>query len=181
MAHDRDTDVVYLYDAYCEKGSGMLQHAEAIKHRGGFIPVAWPHDGSIHDKGSGEALATQYRRAGVNFLGSHFTNPEGGIAVEPGLMALLTRMQTGRFKVFNHLDQWFQEFRMYHRKDGKVIRKRDDLMSATRYACQSLRYATTANFQPRPSVAVGSLTDGTFDPFDFWMRHQTSESYGPLN
>lgn len=70
---------------------------------------------------------------------------------------------------------------MYHRKDGRVIRKHDDLMSATRYACQSLRYATTVNFQPRPSVAVGSLTDGTFDPFDFWMRHQTSESYGPLN
>ena len=181
LAHDRDTDVVYLYDAYREKGSGMLQHAEAIKHRGGFIPVAWPHDGSIHDKGSGEALATQYRRAGVNFLGSHFTNPEGGIAVEPGLMALLTRMQTGRFKVFNHLDQWFQEFRMYHRKDGKVVRKSDDLMSATRYACQSLRYATTANLQPRPSVAVGSLSDGTFDPFQFWMKHPTAESYGPLN
>ena len=181
LAHDRDTDTVYLYDAYREKGSGMLQHAEAIKHRGPWIPVAWPHDGSIHDKGSGEALATQYRRAGIRFLGSHFTNPEGGIAVEPGIMALLTRMQTGRFKVFNHLDTWFQEFRMYHRKDGKIVRKSDDLMSATRYAAQSLRYAITNSFQPRPSVAVGSLSDGTFDPFDFWVKHPTPESYGTLN
>ena len=43
-------------------------------------------------------------------------------------------MQTGRFKVFAHLDDWFEEFRLYHRKDGKVVKLRDDLMSATRYA-----------------------------------------------
>jgi hypothetical protein len=30
---------------------------------------------------------------------------------------------------------------MYHRKDGKVIPLRDDLMSATRYAFQSQRFA----------------------------------------
>ena len=90
-------------------------------------------------------------------------------------MALLTRMQTGRFKVFNHLDSWFQEYRMYHRKDGKIVRKHDDLMSATRYACQSLRYATTNTYQKRPSVAVGSLTDGTFNPFEFWSKHQTGD------
>jgi len=54
-------------------------------------------------------------------------------------------------------------------------------MSATRYAAQSLRYAITNSFQPRPSVAVGSLSDGNFDPFDFWVKHPTPESYGPLN
>jgi len=69
---------------------------------------------------------------------------------------------------------------MYHRKDGKIVRKVDDLMSATRYAAQSLRYAITNSFQPRPSVAVGSLSDGTFDPFDFWVKHPNNHDYTGL-
>ena len=50
---------------------------------------------------------------------------------------------TGRFKCFSNLNDWFEEFRMYHRKDGKIIKERDDLMSATRIAVMMQRYATT--------------------------------------
>jgi hypothetical protein len=32
---------------------------------------------------------------------------------------------------------------MYHRKAGKIVPFRDDLMSATRYAFQSQRFATS--------------------------------------
>jgi hypothetical protein len=38
---------------------------------------------------------------------------------------------------------WWEEFRLYHRKDGKVVKQGDDLMAATRYAIMSLRYAAT--------------------------------------
>ena len=55
-------------------------------------------------------------------------------------------MQSGRFKVFSHLNSWFEEFRMYHRKDGKVVPLKDDLMSATRYATQSVRNARTKGY-----------------------------------
>jgi hypothetical protein len=34
---------------------------------------------------------------------------------------------------------------MYHRKDGKLVKLKDDLMSATRYATMSLRHSTTQN------------------------------------
>ncbi len=59
---------------------------------------------------------------------------------------LLTRAGRGnekplRIKVFSGLDTWFAEFRLYHRKDGKVVKLVDDLMSATRYAYMMLRYA----------------------------------------
>ena len=176
IAWDRDTDTVYVYDCYSQRGEALLQHAEAIKHRGNWIPVAWPHDGSIHDKGSGHALADQYRRAGINFLGSHFLNPEGGIAVEPGIMAMITRFQTGRLKVFDHLQDWFKEYRIYHRKDGKIVRKHDDLMSATRYAVQSLRYSTIRTWRPRVMIAEGSIRDTSFDPFSYWKGHEHSDS-----
>lgn len=174
-AWDRDTDTVYVYDCYTQSGVGILQHAEAIKLRGNWIPVAWPHDGSQHDKGSGQALAEQYRRAGVHFLGSHFLNPEGGISVEPGIQAMYTRFQTGRLKVFSHLQDWFQEFRIYHRQDGKIIRKNDDLMSASRYAIQSLRYASLNNWRPRQQHAEGSIME--YNPLGHWSR---DEHFSPI-
>ncbi len=175
-AWDRDTDTVYIYDAYAQSGSGMLQHAEAIKLRGNWIPVVWPHDGSAHDKGSGISLAEQYRSAGVNFVGSHFQNPEGGIAVEAGIMQMVTRLETGRLKVFSHLQEWFKEYRVYHRKDGKIVRKNDDLMSASRYAIQSLRYATINNWRPRAEHAIGSLTDKSHNPFEFWKYGESFDT-----
>ena len=67
--------------------------------------------------------------------------PGGNVSVEAGLMDMLDRMQTGRFKVYRHLNDWFEEFRLYHRKDGKVVKEHDDLLSATRYAIMMLRYA----------------------------------------
>lgn len=34
-------------------------------------------------------------------------------------MQMLTKMETGKLKVFSPLLDWFEEFRLYHRKDGK--------------------------------------------------------------
>ena len=76
-------------------------------------------------------------QAGVLMIG-RFTNPDGTNYVEPGLMELLERMRTGRFKVFEHLKPWFEEFRRYHRKKGKIHKEFDDLMDATRYAAISV-------------------------------------------
>jgi Terminase RNaseH-like domain len=53
-----------------------------------------------------------------------------------------------QFKVYNTLNDWFEEFRLYHRKDGKVFKEHDDLMAATRYAVMMLRYAQT--LEPPP-------------------------------
>jgi hypothetical protein len=56
-------------------------------------------------------------------------------------MDMLDRMQTGRFKVFEGLNDWFEEYRLYHRLDGKIVKQRDDILSATRYAVMMLRFA----------------------------------------
>jgi hypothetical protein len=61
---------------------------------------------------------------------------------------MLERMQTGRFKVAASLSDWWEEFRMYHRKDGKIVKERDDLMSATRYAVMMIRYAMASDVAP---------------------------------
>ena len=74
----------------------------------------------------------------------HAQFEDGSVSVEAGLMMMLSMMQTGRLKVFKHLNDWWEEFRLYHRKDGKVVKVGDDLMSATRYGIMMLRYARTA-------------------------------------
>ena len=63
------------------------------------------------------------------------------VSVEAGVSEMLTRMETGRFKVFVHLNDWFEEFRLYHRKDGVIVKEFDDLLCATRYGLMDLRFA----------------------------------------
>lgn len=141
LAWDRDADCVYVTNAYKRKEATPLIHAGAIKPWGDWLPWAWPHDGYQHDKGSGEELASQYRDHGLKMIDSHATFEDGSNGVEAGLMDMLDRMQTGRWKVFGHLADWFDEYRLYHRKDGKVVKEFDDLMSASRYAMMMLRFA----------------------------------------
>lgn len=141
LAWDRDADTIYVIDCYRERQAIPAIHTAAIRGWGTWVPVAWPHDGLQHDKGSGEQLAAQYKANGMNMLGERATHPDGGHGVEAGLMEMLEKMQTGHFKVFSHLNEWWEEFRLYHRKEGKIVKERDDIMSATRYAVMMLRYA----------------------------------------
>jgi phage terminase large subunit-like protein len=148
-AWDRDNDVVYIYDCYRMAKATPSAHAQVICSRPHFIPIAYPHDGNRRDSMGNPGLADQYRNLGCNMRLEHFTNPpalgekKGGNSIEEGIMALLQRMDDGKFKVFATLGDWWEEFRMYHRKEGKIVPIRDDLMSATRYSVMSLRYAVS--------------------------------------
>jgi len=144
LAWDRDADVIHVTKEFRESKCTPIMAGASIKRWGEWIPVAWPHDGYQHDKGSGKELASQYREAGLNMLYEHATHAEGGNGVEAGIMEMLDRMESGRFKVAANLNLWFEEFRMYHRKDGKIVKEREDLMAATRYAIMMLRMAETA-------------------------------------
>lgn len=57
----------------------------------------------------------------------HAQLADGSVSVDPGLMLMLDYMQSGRFKVFCRLNDWFEEFRLHHRKNGQVVKERDDL------------------------------------------------------
>ena len=148
LCWDKDADCVYVTHTHRLREATPVIHAAALKGWGDWLPWAWPHDGLQHDKGSGDQLATLYRNQGLKMLPDRATFADGTSGVEAGLMDLLDRMQTGRLKVFATLTDWFEEFRLYHRKDGKVVKERDDLMSATRYALMMLRHAKT---KPTPT------------------------------
>lgn len=152
LAWDKENDISYIYDLYTEKGAIPLIHASAINRHDSWIPVVWPHDGLNTEKGSGTPLAQIYRDNGVNMMDEKFSNPpaegqkegEGGNKIWPGLIEMNEAMLTGKLKVFSNLNQWFMEKASYHcDKDGKLVKKGEDIMSATRYAYMSKRHAKT--------------------------------------
>lgn len=146
LAYDRDSDVIYITNCYKLSQATPRTHVDTLQFWGKWLPWAWPHDALQHDKGSScERIADQYRQCGLNMLKERATFPDGTNGVEAGLTEMLDRMQTGRWKVFKHLEEWFDEFRLYHRKDGKIVKEYDDLLSSSRYACMMLRFAVTAD------------------------------------
>jgi hypothetical protein len=141
LAWDRDADCIYVTHTHRLREATPLIHVATLKPWGDTLPWAWPLDGLQHDKGSGEALAAQYRDKGLNMLPERATYVDGGSGVEAGISEMLERMQVGLWKVFDHLEDWFAEFRLYHRKDGLIVKLNDDLMSASRYALMMRRFA----------------------------------------
>src|ERR1043166_7929329 len=143
LVWDRDTDTVYVVRSFRHREGSPVLHAAALRPWG-RLPWAWPRDGARETlEGAGVALAKQYGAQGLDMLYQHAQFPDGSVSVEAGLMDMLDRMKTGRFKVFAHLSDWFEEFRLYHRQDGRVGKEGDDLMAATRYALMMLRHART--------------------------------------
>ncbi len=131
-------------------GGTPLNHTARMKAIASAVPVAYPHDGDAREKGSGEPLADLYRAEGLNMLSGHATHPGGGCSTEAGITAMLARMRTGRFKVAMHLAEWLDEFRVYHWKDGLIVKVNDDLMSASRIAVMDYRYAKAVELGARP-------------------------------
>ena len=158
LTWDRDSDIVHVVKTYRIRNETPIIHASHLKPWGQSLVWAWPHDGLQHDKGSGEQLAEQYRKQGLSLLPEKATHEAGGFGLEAGIMDMLERMQSGRFKVSAHLEDWWQEFRLYHRKAGRIVKERDDLMSATRMALMMLRYSQPSHIktwqQPRSSWVV---------------------------
>lgn len=140
-AWDRDTDVFYVTAEYRQREATPIIHAAALKEWGDWLPFAWPHDGLQHDKGSGDQLAVQYRKQGLTLTPERATFEDGTNGVEAGVSDMLQRMQTGRWKVFATCQKWIEELRLYHREDGKIVKERDDLISASRYALMMKRFA----------------------------------------
>ncbi len=170
LAYDGENDCVYMYGEYSEVKTLPPVTASAIKSKGEWVPTMWPHDGmSVADKQSGKSMKEMYVDEGVNMHDTWFTNPpadgadegSGGNGVEAGLLDMLLRMETGRFKVFSTCTEFFREKSLYHRKSvngqSVIVKLNDDVISATRYGIMSLRHARNqVIFIPTVKKRVGA-------------------------
>lgn len=134
-ARDVGSDVIYLYSTHYQGQGEPATHAEAIRARGdwmrGVIDPACLGSSQI----DGRNLMDLYTRLGLKLEPAVNT-------VEAGITEVWSLMVSGRLKVMAHLGDWLREFRNYHRDDkgnGKIVKRDDHLMDATRYLIVSGR------------------------------------------
>jgi phage terminase large subunit-like protein len=146
QAWDRDSDTIYVTAAHRAKAQTPMMMVAAILPWAPWLPWAWPHDGKQSggkfDAQDQQQLQAIYKKHGLKMLHDHAQFEDGTNGVEAGITDMYERMETGRWKVFAHLADWFEEFELYHRKDGLIVKLNDDLISASRYALMMKRFAT---------------------------------------
>jgi len=167
LVWDRDADTIYVIACHRAKAQTPMMFAAATKPWGDWLPWAWPHDGKQSggkfDNQEQQQLAAIYKKHGLAMLFQHAQFEDGTNGVESGITDMYERMETGRWKVFNHLADWFEEFELYHRKDGLIVKLNDDLISASRYALMMKRYAMLkkqAKMRQEVEYARGPRGDG---------------------
>lgn len=176
LAYDTASDTVYVYDGYKKSNEAAPYHVDQINSRGEWIPTAWPHDGD-HREASGETLADYYRGKGLrNMLpvsARHNDEKGGPQPLETIITMMKNRMRAGKLKVHPNLSDWFREQRMYHKKatpDGglKIVKKDDDLLSATMQGLMMLRYAVALDEVDDSAMMSGaSARTGDYDPYEW--------------
>lgn len=149
IAWDRDKDIIYLTRAWKRKIKTIDEHEQAINMTHPSVPVAWPHDGINRQKGSVHKgqLISQYTNIKRLSRSARYQNDVGGAQpVEPILMELQQLMGGGGFKAFSTCGPFWEEYRMYHRKEGILTKMNDDVMKALFYAVMMRRFAITLSW-----------------------------------
>lgn len=146
LAIDPDSAIVYVVNAWKKSKKQPFEAWESVKQWADRVPTAWPQDGLMHEKGSAKQQKDYYEEAGWEMLDDPATWPNGGNGVEAGLMQLNSLMKTGKFKIFDDLEEVITEIREYHRKQmpsgmSQIVKLKDDLVDAIRYAFMMARFA----------------------------------------
>ncbi len=130
-AYDAESDTIYLYSEHYVGKAEPSIHSDAIKARGAWIPGVIDPAANGRSQSDGSSLLETYISLGLDLM-----RADNG--VDAGIQNVWQRLSSGRLKVFQHLTNWQQEFRIYRRdKNGKVVKDHDHLMDATRYLCMS--------------------------------------------
>jgi phage terminase large subunit-like protein len=169
---DVDADVIHVHHTYRITDALPIQHADAMKRVGAEVPVAWPVDGNVR-RDDGKPMADHYKRHGLKMLPSHATWPDGSVSTEAGILEMDEREKSGRLKYARQLSDILEERRFYHRKDGQIVKLKDDLISALRTAIMAKREARAVQLGGKAATAAKASTgfargtsghpDGEFD------------------
>jgi hypothetical protein len=131
VACNPNADIAYIYSEYYRGQAEPPIHAQAIKSRGSWIPGVI--DPSARGRGvvDGRRLLEHYDELGLSLY-------PADNSVDTGLLSVWQRLSGGGLKVFSSCENWFNEFRVYRRDEkGRVVKKDDHLMDATRYLIMS--------------------------------------------
>lgn len=130
-AHDKETDIVHLYDCALFKREVPAVVAEGINARGRWIPIAWNKQA--------KEITDKLLDKGCNILPEPVDSSQPSI--EASSLEIWERMRSHRFKVDKRLGEWLEEYRTFYRQDQKVPTDTHPLMAATRNALSMIQYA----------------------------------------
>jgi phage terminase large subunit-like protein len=134
-ARDPGSGILYLYSEHYQGQGEPASHAQAIRARGEWIPGVIDPACLGSSQIDGRTLMELYERLGLHL------QPAVN-AVEAGITEVWNLLVSGQLKVMASLSNWLREFRQYHRDDkgsGKIVKRDDHLMDATRYLIVSGR------------------------------------------
>lgn len=130
-ALDRDNDILYLTSEHYRGEAEPSTHVQGINARGKWIPGVIDPAARGRSQADGAQLMQSYVEMGLD-LEMAFNG------VESGLYEVWQRMSSGRLKVFNSLQNWLFEFRLYRRNEkGAIVKENDHAMDAMRYLVMS--------------------------------------------
>jgi phage terminase large subunit-like protein len=147
-ARDPDTGVVYIYGEHYVKNQPPEVHAARIKAIAGdwMNGVIDPASKKLKGAADGKEVFSMYRRLGLRIR-------EANNQVEAGIMKVTSLMLQGKLKFFRRATPSTQnEYIIYRRDDGKIVKEDDHAMDALRYLIASLQFA-----KPTP-VSIANAT-----------------------
>lgn len=131
LAHDRESQTVYLYAEHYRGQAEPSVHAAAIRAKGDWIPGVIDPAARGRSQRDGEQLIKEYRDLGLKLQ-------EAENAREAGIQMVYERLSAGRLKVFKTLQNYLMEYRLYRRDEkGNIVKANDHLMDAKRYGIVS--------------------------------------------
>ena len=152
MTKDLDTGIHYVLHCIRVADMAAMHHVAMIRGIAPMVPCSWPKDGGDREQGSGEELQAFYKQRngqpGLIMLQEHACLSNGSYSTVAGVQEVHNLMKTGKFLVSETCAQWWDEFHAYHWKDGKIVKLKDDLMSATRMAVMGMRYGKPVPLGP---------------------------------
>lgn len=150
-AMDPASKQIYLFSEHYQGEAAPAIHASAIKARGEWITGTIDPKSENRSQADGIRLIDLYKNEGLDLI-------DADNSVESGIYKVGQMLASGQLKVFSTLRNWLSEYRVYRRDEkGKIIKKNDHLMDATRYLLVTgMDYAEA---QPDP------------DAVDFYNRH----------
>ncbi len=163
-AWDRDADVVHVLHAIRMKDAISLVHVNAMLGYADGLWVFWPKDGADRDPHGGDPLAIGYKKLGLRMWHEHAHWDGGSLSTEAGIDEWIDRERTGRIKFAAHLSELLDERRYYHRKEGLIVKIRDDILSAVRIFLMMKRFAKRGPIEARRLGAPSRKTTIT-SPF----------------